>query len=187
MAKINLLPWREGLRKERKRQFMVVWCATVLFGIALVFIGGLHISDKISYQRGRNQYLQSHITQLNERISEIKDLKTKKEQLLERMKVIQNLQGNRTVIVRIFDLVARMIPEGMYFKKVALEGKQLSLVGVAESNNRISALMRDFDKSVWFTEPNLTAVRKVSENGQRWNEFDLTVEQINPNQTKGGL
>lgn len=187
MARINLLPWREELRKERKRQFMVVWCATMLFGIALIFIGDLRINNNISYQKGRNQYLQHQIAQLNEQISEIKDLRTKKEQLLERMRVIQNLQGNRTVIVRIFDLVARVVPEGVYFKEVTLEKKRLSLVGVAESNNRISALMRNFDKSAWFTEPNLTAVRKVSENSQRWNEFDLTVRQINPNQTKGGL
>lgn len=92
MARINLLPWREELRKERKRQFMVVWCATVLFGIALIFIGDLRINNNISYQKGRNQYLQHQIAQLNEQISEIKDLRTKKEQLLERMRVIQNLQ-----------------------------------------------------------------------------------------------
>ncbi|WP_257285748.1 PilN domain-containing protein [Endozoicomonas sp. SESOKO1] len=187
MARINLLPWREGLRKERKQRFIAIWGLTVLVGIGLVFIGDLYISHNVSHQHSRNQYLQNEITLLNQRISEIKDLRTKKEQLLERMQVIQNLQGNRPVIVRIFDQVARVIPEGVYFKQITLEGNRLTLVGVAESNNRISALMRNFDTSEWFTEPNLTAVRKVSANSQRWNEFDLTVKQINPTQSKGGL
>lgn len=187
MARINLLPWREGLRKERKQRFIAIWGLTVLVGIGLVFIGDLYISHNVSHQQSRNQYLQNEITLLNQRISEIKDLRTKKEQLLERMQVIQNLQGNRPVIVRIFDQVARVIPEGVYFKQITLEGNRLTLVGVAESNNRISALMRNFDTSEWFTEPNLTAVRKVSANSQRWNEFDLTVKQINPTQSKGGL
>lgn len=187
MARINLLPWREELRKERKQRFIAVWVVTLLVGIGLVFIGDLYISNNISSQQSRNQYLQNELTLLNKRISEIKDLKTKKEQLLERMQVIQNLQGNRPVIVRIFDQVARIVPEGVYFKEVTLAGNRLSLVGIAESNNRISALMRNFDNSEWFTEPNLTAVRKVSANSQRWNEFDLTVKQINPAQAKGGL
>ncbi|MBO9480154.1 MULTISPECIES: PilN domain-containing protein [Gammaproteobacteria] len=187
MARINLLPWREELRKERKQRFIAFWAITVLVGIGLIFIGDLYISHNISHQKSRNQYLQNEITQLNQRISEIKDLRTKKEQLLERMQVIQNLQGNRPVIVRIFDQVAHVVPEGVYFKQITLEGDRLSLVGVAESNNRISALMRNFDNSEWFAEPNLTAVRKVAANSQRWNEFDLTVKQINPTQAKGGL
>lgn len=187
MARINLLPWREELRKERKKRFIAVWSVTLLIGIGLVFIGDLYISNSISQQQSRNQYLVNQITLLNQSISEIKDLKTKKDQLLERMQVIQNLQGNRPVIVRIFDQVARVVPEGVYFKEVSLEGNRLTLVGVAESNNRISALMRNFDNSSWFTEPNLTAVRKVSANSQRWNEFDLTVKQINPTQAKGGI
>ncbi|WP_257263502.1 PilN domain-containing protein [Endozoicomonas sp. ONNA2] len=187
MARINLLPWREELRKNRKQRFIVVWAFMVVVGIGLVFIGDLHISHNISQQQSRNQYLQNAISLLDQRIVEIKDLKTKKELLLERMQVIQNLQGNRPVIVRIFDQVAHVVPEGVYFKQIMLEGNSLSLVGVAESNNRISALMRNFDNSEWFAEPNLTAVRKVSANSQRWNEFDLMVKQINPTQAKGGL
>ena len=103
------------------------------------------------------------------------------------MEVIQNLQGNRPVIVRIFDQVARIVPEGVYFKEVTLEDDRLTLVGVAEANNRISALMRNFEESDWFTEPNLTAVRKVTASSQHWNEFDLTVMQINPTKAEGEL
>ena len=187
MARINLLPWRDALRKERKQRFVALWGMTVLAAAALVFIGDLYISSSIDHQFSRNQYLQTQIAQLDQRISEIKDLKTKKEQLLERMEVIQNLQGNRPVIVRMFDQVARIVPEGVYFKEVALSNNRLTLVGVADANDRISALMRNFDDSDWFAEPNLTAVRKVTASSQRWNEFDLTVMQINPTKAEGEL
>lgn len=185
MARINLLPWREQAREERKKRFLAAWGATVAVSLGFLFLADLYISDGINYQESRNQYLQNQINTLNSQIAEIKDLKDKKEQLLERMEVIQNLQGNRPVIVRVFDEVANMVPDGVYFKRLKLDGHDLSLVGVAESNNQISELMRNFDSSDWFTDPNLTAVRKINLNGERLNEFDLTIRQINPNRDKG--
>ncbi len=182
MARINLLPWREQLREERKKRFVAAWAMVVVASVALIFVGDLFISNAISSQQSRNQYLQNQINVLNKSIAEIKDLKSKKEELLERMEVIQKLQGNRPVIVRVFDEVAKMVPEGVYFKALRLQGDRLTLVGVAESNNLISSLMRNFDSSEWFTEPNLTAVRKITVNGERMNEFDLTIRQINPGQ-----
>lgn len=180
MARINLLPWRERLREERKKRFLAALAATVVIGVVVVFTSGLFVSGLIDSQMSRNQYLETHIKKLNQSITEIKDLREKREQLLERMNVIQSLQGNRPVSVRVFDQLARVVPDGVFFKSVSLEGTVLKLVGVAESNNQISALMRNFDGSDWFTDPNLTAVRKVAEGGERRNEFDLTVMQINP-------
>ena len=185
MARINLLPWRDQLRDERKRQFFAIWGATVVASLAMLFMADLYISDGVNQQQNRNQYLQNKINLLNKSITEIKDLRTRKEQLLERMEVIQGLQGNRPVIVRVFDEVAKVVPEGVYFKDLAIDGNQLTLVGVSESNSRISALMRNFDASHWFTEPNLTAVRKIAEGGERRNEFDLTVKQITPGKDEG--
>ena len=180
MARINLLPWREQLREERKKRFLAALVATVAAGAAVIFTSGLFVSGSINAQMSRNQYLQTHINQLNQSIIEIKDLRNKREQLLERMNVIQSLQGNRPVSVRVFDQLTRMVPDGVFFKSVSLKGTVLKLVGVAESNNQISALMRNFDGSDWFTDPNLTAVRKVADGDERQNEFDLTVTQINP-------
>ncbi|MGI9277527.1 MAG: PilN domain-containing protein [Endozoicomonas sp.] len=182
MAKINLLPWREQLRDERKKRFIASWVLTILLGVAVIFLGDLYITNNLNFQQGRNLFMQNELGQLEKSISEIKDLKRKRAQLLERMKVIQSLQGNRPVIVRVFDQLARVLPEGVYFKSVQLNGSKLVLVGVAESNSRISALMRNFDASEWFSDPNLTAVRKVSVGGERLNEFDLTVLQISPNE-----
>ncbi|OED43237.1 hypothetical protein ACH42_10750 [Endozoicomonas sp. (ex Bugula neritina AB1)] len=96
------------------------------------------------------------------------------------MRVLQGLQGNRPVSVRVFDQLAKVVPKGVYFKKVTMEGQVLKLVGVAESNNQISSLMRNFNSSDWFSDPNLTAVRKVLVSGGRQNEFDLTILQTTP-------
>ena len=185
MARINLLPWREQLREERKKRFVAAWLATIIASGLVVFLADVYINSGISTQQTRNQYLQNQVNSLNARITEIKDLKSKKGQLLERMEVIQNLQGNRPVSVRVFDEVAKVIPDGVYFKDLKLEGNRLTLVGVAESNNRISELMRQFDSSAWFTEPNLTGVRKITLNGERMNEFDLTIKQVNPGRVGG--
>ena len=185
MARINLLPWREQLREERKKQFIAIWAATVVFSLGMIFIADVFIRDGVSAQQNRNRYLQQQISLLDKSITEIQDLRVRKGELLERMDVIQGLQGNRPIIVRVFDEVAKVVPMGVYFKDLALEDDKLTLVGVAESNSQISELMRNFDASDWFTEPNLTAVRKTAEEGDRLNEFDLTVRQINPGKDKG--
>ena len=85
----------------------------------------------------------------------------------------------------VFDQLVRVVPKGVYFKNVSMEGSTLKLVGIAESNNQISALMRNFNSSNWFTDPNLTAVRKVKANGERQNEFDLTIQQTTPDSDEG--
>ena len=187
MARLNLLPWREQLREERKKQFLAAWAITLLSSAAVVFLVGLYVSGGIDNQQSRNQYLQQQVSVLDRQIKEIEGLKAQRTLLLERMGVIQNLQGHRPVSVRIFDEVAKIVPEGVYFKDLKLEGNRLSLIGVAESNNRISDLMRNFDGSDWFTEPNLTGVRKISINGERLNEFDLTIRKVTPGQIGGRL
>ena len=180
MAKINLLPWREELREQRKKIFAAAWGSVIISAAVIIFIFDLFMSEAISTQQNRNQYLKNEITLLEKRIVAIKDIKAKKIKLLERMEVIKGLQGNRPVIVRVFDQLARVVPEGVYFKTLKLEGDVLSLVGVAESNNRVAALMRQLDASPWFTNPNLTAVRKINEDGERLNEFDLTFIKVRP-------
>ena len=185
MARINLLPWREQLREERKKRFLTAMAISAMIGGAVIFTGDLMIRGSVDAQTSRNQYLNSHITKLDKGIAELKDLRKKRGQLLERMKVIQGLQGNRPVSVRVFDQLVRVVPKGVYFKKVSMEGSTLKLVGIAESNNQISALMRNFNSSDWFTDPNLTAVRKVEANGERQNEFDLTIQQTTPDSDEG--
>ncbi|MDG1938790.1 MAG: PilN domain-containing protein [Pseudomonadales bacterium] len=175
MAKINLLPWREARREQLKQEFLgnlgsVVIAAGLLIGAVYFAING-----EIDAQNNRNAYMQKNIDSLNEEVREIDALKSKREQLIDRMNIIQGLQGNRPVIVRIFDQFVRTLPDGVYYQRLQREDQRLTIDGTAESNNRVSNLMRRLDGSNWFADPNLTAVVANPTFGEQANNFSLAV------------
>lgn len=180
MAQINLLPWREERRQELKKEFLVVLGVIAVVGVVLVFLAGRVFDGMIEHQRERNQYLQKHIEELNRQVKEIAELEKKRRELLDRMKVIQELQGNRPIIVRIFDEMVRTLPDGVYYQSVDRQEAKISVNGIAESNNRVSSLMRNFDGSDWFANPNLTAVKAFPEFGEQASKFQLSVAITTP-------
>jgi len=134
-------------------------------------------------QEGRNTYLQGRIAVLDKKIEEIKTLREEREDLLARMRVINELQGNRPVIVRIFDEVVQTLAKGVHYQRLEMTDRTLKVAGVAESNNRISALMRNIDESDWFASPNLKGIKEDPTNadyGEQASTFDLSFVQINP-------
>jgi len=177
MAKINLLPWREELRKERQQEFIGIIVAVALTAAALVWFVTGQIESQYKAQTMRNSFIQKEMSVLSEKITEIQALRDKRGQLLERMKLIQNLQGNRPIIVRLFDEIARSIPDDLYFTSLDIKGNQVSVRGRAKSNNRVAALMRNFDDSDWFDAPNLISV-KAEKGG--YNTFEVTMTQVDP-------
>ncbi|CEA03800.1 fimbrial assembly family protein [Pseudomonas saudimassiliensis] len=181
MARINLLPWREQLREERKKQFISILVLIVLFAGLLIFLGDRNLNGKIDQQNARNDFLRKEISLLDGRIKEIEQLQARRTQLLDRMKIIQDLQGNRPIIVRVFDELARTLPEGVYFTSVDMKGPVISIKGGAESNSRVSNLMRQMDASDWLTTPNLTAVKAVTQGAlDQANVFEMSVRQTEP-------
>ena len=181
MARINLLPWREQLREERKQRFLVAMVAFIGIGAGLLFLASQYLNAQIETQMARNEFVRKEIAVLDARIKEISELKTKKEQLLERMKIIQDLQGNRPVIGRVFDQLVRTLPDGVYFSSVKMAGKAITIAGAAESNNRVSNLMRNLDASEWLELPNLSEVKAVTAGAvDQANVFLLTVQQTQP-------
>lgn len=181
MARINLLPWREQLREERKQRFLVALAGVLVAAAGAVFLGDQYLNAAIEQQNGRNDYVRKEIAVLDARIKEISELKTRRQQLLERMKIIQDLQGNRPIIGRIFDQLARTLPDGVYFSGLKMTGKSIAIVGAAESNNRVSNLMRNLDASEWLDAPNLTEVKAVTAGAvDQANVFQLTVQQTQP-------
>ncbi|MCJ1880963.1 type 4a pilus biogenesis protein PilN [Pseudomonas nitroreducens] len=181
MARINLLPWREQLREERKQRFLVILGAVLLASGALIFLGDQYFNSAIENQSARNDFLRKEIAVLDARIKEISELKTRRQQLLERMKIIQDLQGNRPIIGRVFDQLVRTLPDGVFFTELKMSGKSISIAGAAESNNRVSNLMRNLDASEWLTSPNLTEVKAVTQGAlDQANVFQLTVQQTQP-------
>lgn len=181
MARINLLPWREQLREERKQRFLVTLGCVLLIAAGLVFLGDQYFNSAIERQNARNDFLRKEITVLDARIKEISELKTRRQQLLERMKIIQDLQGNRPIIGRVFDQLVRTLPDGVYFTGLKMNGKSIAISGAAESNNRVSNLMRNLDASEWLKSPNLTEVKAVTQGAlDQANVFQLTVQQTQP-------
>ncbi|GFM80820.1 pilus assembly protein PilN [Pseudomonas cichorii] len=181
MARINLLPWREELREERKKRFLTALVGVLVFSVGTLFLIDRYVSNSITYQESRNAFIQKEIAQLDIRIKEISDLKARRKQLLERMKIIQDLQGNRPIIGRMFDQLARTLPDGVYFSDVKMTDKLISISGAAESNNRVSDLMRNLDASDWLESPSLTEVKATTAGAvDQANVFQLTVRQTQP-------
>ena len=177
MATINLRPWREELRQEKQKEYVSVLALVAIIAAAIWwFVSGAY-GSAIDSQRDRNNYLNVQSSALDKKIKEIKELRTKKDELLDRMQLIQDLQGNRPVIVRVFDEMARVMPDELFFKDIKVQGKEFSITGRAASNDQISTLMRNFDKSAWFQNPNLYDV-KANKGG--YNSFSMGVTQTRP-------
>ncbi|WP_397457780.1 PilN domain-containing protein [Pseudomonas asplenii] len=181
MARINLLPWREQLREERRKRFLTALVGVLVVSVGIVLITDQYISRSIDHQVARNAYVNKEIAQLDSRIKQISDLKARRQQLIERMKIIQDLQGNRPISGRIFDQLARTLPDGVYFTQVKMTGKVIAITGTAESNNRVSDLMRNLDASEWLEAPSLTEVKATTSGvTDQANVFQLSVRQTQP-------
>ena len=178
--RINLLPWREELREQKKQEFLKVTLGIVVLAGMMVFGVDRFYNNEIEHQASRNDYLTLQIRFLEEQIQEIKLLQQKRNELLARIKVIQQLQGNRPIIVRIFDELARRLTPRVFFRSVQMTGSDLSINGVAESNNRISNQLRNFSESEWFERPNVTEINADPTMGLQASQFALTVSQTAP-------
>ncbi len=129
MARINLLPWREQLREERKQQFLVILVGVLIIAGGVVFLADQYLNAEIEQQNARNEFLRKEISALDSRIKEISELKTRRQQLVERMKIIQDLQGNRPIAARVFDQLVRTLPDGVYFTDLKMVGPSISVEG----------------------------------------------------------
>lgn len=179
MAKINLLPWREELRAEKTRQFATMLGLSALMMGAIVLLVHVTIAGQISHQEFRNGILKKEISQLDLALKEIKDLENTKQELLARMEVIQSLQQRRPQVVHLFDEFVRTVPEGIYLTAITQKGKALTINGVAESNGRVSAYMRNIDASEWMSTPKLSVI-ETRKGTLRSSNFVLTTSQAEP-------
>ena len=175
MAKINLLPWRQEYRAQKQKEFQQVAALVVLAAGFSVFMWMKTVDSQIANQEERNQILNTEIIALNKQVHEIQNLKKRRQELIDRMRVIQELQGNRPLAVRYFDDMVRAAPEGLWLTNLKRSGKTLQISGVAESNNRVSSFMRSLDQSEWFQSPNLTGVTAKPEFGEQASAFEMTV------------
>jgi type IV pilus assembly protein PilN len=174
-TKINLLPWRAELREERKKEFLTVLGAFAVVGVLVCVVWYAALQNLISYQQNRNQKLGAEISLLDKKVQEIEALKKQRAETIDRMKVIQSLQGTRPLIVHVFDELVRNQPEGVFFTKVERKDNRILIDGTAESNNRVSSFMRKLDESEWFEGPLLTKVQANPLLGEQGTDFNLAV------------
>lgn len=158
MARINLLPWREERRKQRQREFYGMLGFAALSGVVLSGLLWFFFSQQISGQNERNSYLETEIAKVKEQNKEIDRLDVQKKRLLDRKKVIEELQGKRSQMVHLFDSLVRTIPDGVVLTALQQEGDTLTLEGRTQSNARVSAYMRNLETSGWMTSPELTII-----------------------------
>jgi type IV pilus assembly protein PilM len=172
---INLLPWREALRKERQKRFVATLAASLALTGGAFYLAHDYMNSLIEAQQARNQFLQDEIVKVDKRIKEVDRLEAEKARLLARMNIIQELRASRPQVVHVFDELVRAIPDGVYITKVARNGQILTLEGVAESNARVSALMNRLDRSAWFADPKLDVVQSAEREKLRTNSFVVAV------------
>ena len=183
MIRINLLPHREQKRQARQRQFISIAVGLALLALSVVGLGHVLLSSQIEHQQGANKLLKTEIAKLDEQIKEIDRLREQTQALLARKQVVEMLQTNRTEAVHLLDQMVRQLPDGVYLRSLRQQGTKVTLVGYAQSNARVSTLMRNIETSPWLTQPELVEIKSVAnptarQGGQepRVNEFTLNFQ-----------
>lgn len=176
MIRINLLPHREEKRKARRQQFYALGGLIVVLAGLIWFLGYTVINGYIAAQEETNGFLKKEIAVLDKEIDEIKRLKEQTDSLLSRKRIIESLQANRTETVHLFNELARQTPEGVFLKSLKQQGAKVSVNGYAQSNARVSTLMRDLEASPLLERPDLQEIKAATVNNRRMSEFALTVQ-----------
>jgi type IV pilus assembly protein PilN len=177
MPRINLLPWREEQRKERKLKFTIALGGAALAAVAFSFIAFLMFGSMIRSQQARNDLLREEIKKLDRQIEEINSLENDKQKFIARMEIIEKLQRSRPEIVHVFDDIVRTLPEGTYLTSVKQSSKRLRFDGVAQSSTRVSAFMRNIDSSEWLKNPELEVIETKKDNALG-SSFTLFADQV---------
>lgn len=184
MIKINLLPWREELKKEKQQAFNNLFALYMMLTACL--FGGLHLymSDLQDYQARRNQFLQNEIAQLDKQIVDIKNIEEQKTRLINKISVIHNLQRSRPEIVHLFDEIPRATPDGLFMTKLTRTDRNLVFEGKSQSNALVSAFMSSIQNSPWLQTPSLDVIQsdKVAttdknNSTEKLNDFTLRTKQ----------
>ncbi|MGC4029143.1 MAG: PilN domain-containing protein [Steroidobacteraceae bacterium] len=177
MPRINLLPWREQQRNERKMAFTVGLAAAAAAALVVAGAGYLFIRSMIDSQMQRNQLLRSEIQVLDKKIEEINSLETQKQQFIARMQIIEKLQRSRPEIVHVFDTLVTTLPDGTYLTGITQTGPRFKIQGVAQSSTRVSSFMRNIDSSQWLKNPELEVVESKKDN-PLGSDFTLYADQV---------
>jgi type IV pilus assembly protein PilN len=185
MARINLLPWREERRKQRQQEFFVLLGASAVSAIVAVLVAMWFIGTQIDAQTERNATLSREITALDAQIKEIEELDRQRDRLIARKEIIEQLQATRSQMVHLFDELVRTLPDGVQLQSIKQSGQTLTLDGVAQSNARVSAYMRNLDASAWLKNSEVVKIEAKNADKAVPYVFTLTVSLEDPNAKDG--
>jgi len=179
-ARINLLPHRAERRKRARQHFYVLAGGVGIIGILIIAAVHGFYSTRIETQIERNRFLKSENAKLDKEIAEIQKLKDEIQALLARKQVIETLQTDRATTVYMLEQLVRQMPEGVYLKSLVQRGNRINLVGYAQSNARVSTLMRNIEASPWLASPGLVEVKAVNVEKRRVSEFNMNLSLKRP-------
>lgn len=180
MITINLLDWREARREARKKRFLATLGGAAAVSAGIVFLTWSGFNQAIENQSERNRFLKQEIAKVDRQIKEIRELEKVRENLITRMRIIEELQQSRAQIVHYFDQVVETLPEGIYLTSLKQNGRTTTVNGVAESNGRVSSYMVNLDDSPWFDDPRLIVIKSLNQDRRRFAEFTLTFKTVTP-------
>ena len=178
MIRINLLPHREEARKRRQQQFSVLAGFAAILGAAVVGVVYLYLDNQVSAQKANVTYMKGEIDKLDKQIEEIRKIREETASLLAKKRVVEGLQANRSEPVQLLDQLLRQLPEGVYLRSIQQQGTKVNLTGYAQSNARVSTLMRNLGASPYLENPELVEIKAVpapDKSGNRVNEFNMNI------------
>ena len=178
MIRINLLPHREEKRKRREQQFAVLGGLTAVLGVAVAGAVWLYLDAQVTQQQQNVAYMKGEIAKLDKQIEEIRKIREETAALLAKKRVVESLQANRSEPVQLLDQLLRQLPEGVYLKQIKQTGTKVNIVGYAQSNARVSTLMRNLGASPYLENPELVEIKAVpapDKSGNRVNEFNMNI------------
>jgi type IV pilus assembly protein PilN len=186
MAKINLLPWREELRQEKKKEFLSFMALSALVTFILLGLAHLYIAGIKAHQEQRNKMLEEEIVFLDKKIIEVKSIGEKKAKLLSKIELVQRLQESRPEIVHLFDEIPRTTPDGVFLTKFAQTGPDLVFEGKTQSNARVSAFMRAVEASQWLQTPKLDIIKSPGKTTVEQNSDFILRAKLGKKTTESG-
>ena len=196
MIRVNLLPHREEKRKRRQQQFGVLAGIAAVAGLLVAAAVWVFLDQQVSQQQAQVAYMKAEIDKLDKQIEEIRKIREETASLLAKKQVVEGLQSNRSEPVQLLDQLLRQLPEGVYLKAIRQTGAKVNISGYAQSNARVSTLMRNLGASPYLENPELVEIKAVpapDKSGNRINEFNMNisikraqVEDANKAGGKGG-
>ena len=178
MIRINLLPHREEKRKRRQQQFLGVAVLSVILGLVAAGAVWFFLDQQVEQQRANVAFMKNEIAKLDKQIEEIRKIREETASLLAKKQVVEGLQSNRSEPVELLDQLLRQLPEGIYLKQVKQTGIKVNIVGYAQSNARVSTLMRNLGASPYLENPELVEIKAVlldNNPNKRANEFSMNI------------